>query len=371
MSTHATSTTTDPALPRARRELLELRALIAVALADLVALVPRVRRFIAHPEDTHQATGSFLTVEARAYMDDLVRSERLDRHRNLLEGIKVTGEVPAPVGVAASSIVAETETYLADAVHRLTTKLHAAGVCALVEHENHSTTLEARGSVDELAVRLRGLVDMVGNPTRLIPIHRTLEDLVTRARRAAEGPDTAALPDPCPHCGRMSLLVHLSAGITRCERDTTSSQRHPCRCTEPYCPCTRDRDYRHEWSRAAKAHTSTSWQGLRRAQKDAVMNAEAIERIRALHQPYWRDNDGQAHTHRVLVPAADVPAGHTCVDDGLDRCDGPLDDPESEHAVPACVECQWASDETTGYQFFPCRTIRSLDGPLEAKRSES
>lgn len=352
--------TAAPAAEHVSPRTLELRALIDACLTDLTRWV----RLSGDLVDTRQApTVPFLTPDARAARDDQVRAERNARHYNRLHGTEIPGESPAPVAVGAVSVIAEADHYLTDLCHRLVTKMRLAGICWLGEPLHlaflYGDTDAERPDLDQLARYARDLVELVTRPARLERIHRDLEDLTTRAKRVVDGEDRSAHPDPCPHCGRRSLVVFLTLGVIRCEHDPDTGKHERCRCDDTYCPCRRGA--RHEWHRAERAHKHTSWRGLRRAQNEierakerTAMAEAALERIRALHAEIpllrWAEDCKHADHH------------HDENTDGDRLC---WDCPPTGRA---CAHC---TNPDTGHQAYPCPTIQAIDEPADTPGSSS
>jgi len=84
---------------------------------------------------------------------------------------------------------------------------------------------------------------------------------------------------------------------------------------------------------------------------------DLAEKILELHKP-WYEINGVRHNQYVTVMADEVPEGHVCIEIGFDRCQVEPDAPEdSEHSIPACVECRPNTvDGLAGHLFWPCPT---------------
>jgi hypothetical protein len=99
--------------------------------------------------------------------------------------------------------------------------------------------------------------------------------------------------------------------------------------------------------------------------RDADALRAAVERVRALHVP-WYEVNGVHREHRVLAAWEEAPADHVCViGDGWDRCS-----PDEGHYVLACAECRWTTEDgDPAHPLHPCPTIRALDTPDPAASS--
>lgn len=310
------TTATRPTAAQHRiREAQELQVLIVAALAQLEELLHQVR--------------------------DLVDGRRVGAGGG---GGKLSDAKPAPIAVGAFSLLEEVPAYYDDLVGRLTAKLHAAGVCHVKE-----PTMTPYGGI-------RVLVRLVANPDRLKPIHRELEGFVLQARRVIDGSRPFPHPDPCPHCGRRSLLVHPVDEVIRCERDPDTNRQERCRCSDSYCPCQTNPKHRHQWLRAQGAR-GDGWYSLRdqqrlraREEHDTAMALEALDRIRELHRAI------------PTYPYADD-CEHADLDD-QERTEDGNGDPLCITCDPIgalCSECTHPTDDEATEH--PCPTIRAIDPP--------
>lgn len=86
---------------------------------------------------------------------------------------------------------------------------------------------------------------------------------------------------------------------------------------------------------------------------------QALERVEALHQP-WYEVNGVRHHTTVTVHKDDVPAGHVCrIDPNHPQCSPQYE----EHEVLACSECRQTTDDgEPGLLFWPCPTARAITG---------
>lgn len=236
----------------------DLRALVLAEFAGLRKDLGFVKAYLI---DTREApTLPFLSVEAAKVQDDLIRSERRDRYRNAIEGVKLSGVTPAPGSVAALSLLAEWEDLLADVERSITTRLLRARVCLIASRPAGPDTEAARYA------RVVELVNVLNRDVYLRRVHTDLVDLHARVTRCVEGNQVKAMPDPCPWCGHHTLVADLNRGVITCDRDRHTGEHEPCVCTDSYCACkTKPRTHRHTWQRDDKAHKGSSWEGLRRS----------------------------------------------------------------------------------------------------------
>lgn len=373
------------ALAGRAEQLAILRTEIAESLAVLANLADQLEDLAASRQ---RVRARLVTAETREILDAQTRRDRAaargltgrnpDRslawmHAPARIG---TGQVPAPVEtLPALSVVAEIRFTLRHHIRRLgrPAKLTALeveqtaeedyGFCPWPRHPILITRVDVDDhGVDHLAVRLARLVGVYTNRRDLEALKRELDRLEEAAKDITEGmPGKSAMSvghETCPHCRRDSLaLLSRVPGVTalviRCEGD------HTCRCDDDLCACRRRPAKRHEWINSG--HATHTWHDLKRAQtklKEHLMldsrALDAIERIRAMHQPSWTDEQGVEHTNYVVCHADDLPADHECIQTALDSCD-----PESgDHLVPACIECRWVNPDTLApaHPFWPCST---------------
>lgn len=234
----------------------DLRALVVAELAKVREELRLIRPLVT----TRQATLGFLSVEAAKVQDDLIREERADRARHARDGVKVSGVVAAPGSINAFSLLAEWENLLADVERSITTRLLRARICLITSRPAGPDTEAARYD------RVVELIGVLNRDTYLRRVHTDLVDLHSRVVRCIDGNQVKAMPDPCPWCGRHTLIANLTRGVITCDRDPHTGEHETCLCSDSYCPCkTKPRSHRHTWQRADQAHKGSSWEGLRRA----------------------------------------------------------------------------------------------------------
>ena len=235
----------------------DLRTLVVAELAGVREDLRLVRTLVS----TRQATLGFLSVEAAKVQDDLIRDERADRVQHARDGIKVSGQTPAPGSINAFSLLAEWEDLLGDVERSVTARLLRARVC-------HISSRPGAGDTEEAAryARVVELVRVLSRDTYLRRVHADLVDLHARVTRCIDGNQVKAMPDPCPWCGHHTLVANLTTGVITCDRDPHTGEHETCLCSDSYCPCkTKPRSHRHTWQRDDPAHKGSSWEGLRRA----------------------------------------------------------------------------------------------------------
>ena len=240
----------------------DLRTLISSCLHDLDRLLPLAGALV----DTRQRGIGFLSVEARMVMDDLVRKERRDQLDNLKAGIKLTGATPAPGSIAAYSVREEAQRDLDELAEWLNHRMRTAGVCMV-----SGLSFAGIGYDDPHVARLARYVAETTSISLLRYVHTTLEDITGRTRNVVDGRDIKAHPEPCPFCGRRTLVVYLTRpwehaaatgeGVIRCERDPHTGQYETCVCNDTYCACKTGGRHRHEWRNGQKG--KWGWYGLR------------------------------------------------------------------------------------------------------------
>jgi len=240
----------------------DLHTLIDGTLRELDQLLPLAGALI----DTRQRGAGFLTVEARRVMDDMVRTDRRDQLENLKAGIKPSGATPAPGSISAYSIREEAQRDVDDLAEWLNHRMRTAGIC-LVRDQSYASI----GYDDQHIGRLADYVHATTNVGLLGEVHRTVEDITTRTRIVIDGRDAKALPDPCPFCGRHTLVMYASRpwekrgatgeGVIRCERDPKTFKYETCTCDDSYCHCKTASHQRHEWRNGEKG--KWGWYGLR------------------------------------------------------------------------------------------------------------
>lgn len=365
----------------------ELRHDITRQLAQLLLL----NGYLTDLAGTRQPVGlGFQTPDSRAAADAAAAADRAathghDRTSILGQGWLAPdntdrlGQSPAPVSIAATSAAVEILFALRHHIRRLAPIAAAAAADVAAQGV---TTYEAAALLDrppvtdadvvDLVGHLRRIIKLVDNRPHLAAVLRDLEHLEDRARDVIDGPARSNLPEPCPWCDRTSLVVHhrIRGGARtqtiRCEGS------HPCECDWEWCGCHRNPvRNRHEWVNSGRAtHTWHQLSNLQNSRKELLMletrALDALDAIKALHQPTWTDSAGVTRTWFVYVEHdhLDELAGpHECITSGLDRCDLDPDDPtRSLHAVPGCVACQTNTDDGgPGNLTWPCPTYQLAD----------
>lgn len=238
--THPATDTTETTTAARQVAVDDLRVHISTALTALGRHINAVHALVA----TRSRGLGFLTHEGKAAMDRQVIAERADRYWNLVNagGVKITGEVPAPGSIPALQYLAETHTGLAHLVRRIVTAATRAGVCPIPR-------LAGEPTIPALIARLRELSWRVNNLDLLTETLHDLENLTHHATSLLEGNDKTRLDEPCPHCGRPTLVVYFRDGVIRCDRDPHTGLYEPCACPDPMCDCHTNPHHRHQWYR--------------------------------------------------------------------------------------------------------------------------
>ncbi|HXH77292.1 hypothetical protein [Nocardioides sp.] len=370
----------------------QLQAEISSTLTVVVDLVGRLEDLA----DTRQSVGlGFMTEQTKDLANKQTRADRAAA-RNLhparahvglkfLNGAAVlgSGQVEAPVTMNPVSVVAE----IHFAVFQHLRRLSRPALLRLLEHEQigledhaicpwprnpiSTTALDVNETnLKVLADRLSNVVSSYRNRPNLQAILRDLEQLEERARDVIDGPSRTNHPDACPWCGRRTLVIlHREFGrdvqVVRCEGT------HACVCDHEFCDCHRNPTRnRHEWVNSGRAaHTWHALHNLQTARKETIrmetLALDAITRIRAMHQPFWIDGDGDSRTYYVLIGGDEIDQyapDHVCIDIGTDACQVYDDEPASSlHSVPGCIECQVTHDNSgqPGNRLWPCATYRA------------
>ena len=344
----------------------ELRAEITTVLARLNTWTAQLDELA----DTHQTLGHGVTTDQHRAIRN--RQDAADRaaarghqprttpgldwlHPTYVHG---TGKVDAPVTMPVVSVSAEIRTTLQHHIHRLGKPARLA----YVSHPRRAGKTHAlevlRVAVDDhgithLTNRLAVLVWTYTNRPGLEAILRDLDHLDTRARHTINGPDQTNHPDPCPWCGRHTLVItHRAAG-----RDTayvTCTGTHPCHCPDQWCPCQRPGTrHRHEWTNSR--HDHLNWTRLARdiAHQEHEMTAEThardtLDQIRQLHDTQmlypWDNECPTPGEHAEQHIDTEDASGLICV-----ACD-----PTGQ----VCTSCH--TDDGEPYP-WPCPTAKLLD----------
>lgn len=238
-------------------EIAALQYDVMTALGQLETLQPLVERLT----DTHQRGLGFLTPDARARLNAQVATDRLAHrtqpHRDVVgldwlnrdHDVKTSGHVRAPGNVGGLSVDADIAFTLHDLVDKTTWWLNRrGGVCYF------GPALPAEPTALQLLARLRGLVLITVDQRRLHNIWREVTRLNEDATYLVDGDDQSRLEDPCPHCGRDTLVVRWREDLIRCGRDQHTGAFAFCRCADPLCECkAKPIAYRHEWHRTDQA----------------------------------------------------------------------------------------------------------------------
>lgn len=230
-------------------------ALVLAELARVHDLTGPLRDLVT----TRQAGIGFLTVEAAAAMDDLLRTEKADRYRHRVDGIKVLGNAPSPGSIAAFSLLAEWRRLLVDTENDTVKRLERA--TGLV-----GAAPTGRDSDVDRFMRVAELLAATTHRPLLGRVHRDLVDLATRMTRCIDGNQLMAAPVNCPWCRRNTLVIDLEAGTATCGRDRDTYRLEECLCTHSWCGCTTT-GARHVWHRS-KGHQADGWQTLASLTRD-------------------------------------------------------------------------------------------------------
>lgn len=250
-------------------ELEETRARISSSLRDLAGETNLVQQLT----DSHQRGLGFLTAEAKAAISVQNAKDRRDQALRQKMGEPLGhGAIAAPGNINAVSVLDEVRRQLHRVVQDLTFTLVSQGVCSLhALRDGHTLT--------ELIDHVRLLTWDVTDPDELDHVADILEPtpeldtaldgmpdaggLVGLVRTFIDGNDRSHLRDPCPHCGRDTLVVFWGEQIITCHKSPTSVHLAPCTCSDPLCECKRTPvSYRHSWLLAKPAKSAHSWQAL-------------------------------------------------------------------------------------------------------------
>lgn len=400
----------------------QLRADIATELTTLVEQATQLRAIAG---TRHRVGPRFLSPATRERLDDQVREDRKARRTLPVRVDKKTGEpvlgqdwlnrdtalagvgeAPAPAQPAITSADADILFTLQHWVQRLARILRdqlkaadAGQFCLWPAPPAAVIHYDLGADVDVLADQLRLLVAGYSDRHRL---ERILRELTWSSKQAAEviqGPARTEHSDPCPWCGRRSLVVHhrdengaeLNHQIIRCERLDVD---HACECDDPVCSCHTANggnpySHRHEWSGAYNRRHHGSLDYLRilidEAQEIRAMETRATDRlhaIAALHTPTYGD-----HQLYGYIPWTDryLPAGHVCVQRPTNLAEKSVSQqadadhnghwciPGRRHYVLGCIECnqRTPSDALVIVEPWPCPTwqLTQLDLPDPATES--
>lgn len=252
----------------------DLQAEISKSLTDLAALADLVHQLV----DSHQRGLGFLTAEGRKILDAQLladrkfrrtQPDRFDDDGRLVLGLDFlnrdtmvagTGHVATAATISALSVDAEILFTLHHLIRRVTKALERAGLCTL--HR-----LPAEPPRNQLLAHLRKLCWDAPSRSLLTEVQRDLDQLHEAANLVIDGNDRTAMDDPCPHCGRKTLVVYFRKGLIRCDRDPRTGHFQVCRCPDSYCDCKQKPvSFRHSWWRAARLapnpRTAHDWHDL-------------------------------------------------------------------------------------------------------------
>jgi hypothetical protein len=382
---------------------VQLRVDICRELGTLATNWVHLERLVG----SRQSVGlGFLTAEARELLDRQTREDRAAMRSNPDRAIAGTdwmnrlanlgtGQVQAAVTVPAVSLAAEVLFALQHHVRRLA--LPAARAAAAVIPGGRGRLPVGLPVTDaptpQLIEQLADLVEVWTNRPGLQDLLRELEHLNRKVLDVVDGPARTNHPEPCPWCGRSSLVVHHArreagrdATFIRCEGT------HRCECTYEFFECHRNHvRNRHEWINSGRAaHTLTELNNLQAARREtALMETRALDALTLaieLHQPLWSEPDGTVSDLFVHLPAAATPASHECPagspldDDAAIDAAMPADRPwkpfcyvagdQVMHAVPVCASCGDPFSGNDGSAvIWPCDTHQALD--LDHARQEN
>lgn len=198
-------------------------------------------------------------------LDVLDREVRAGRQWMRPEQRLVGGaNTPTPAATLGALDLSEEISFrLHDIVRRTLRALNRAGVCPIVPR------LRAEPTSRDLIAHVRALVWTAPSKKLLTDIDRDLTWLNDAADRLVNGDAKTALPDPCPHCHRPTLVVYFRDDVIICGRDPKTRRNESCVCNDPICECkTSPVTYRHEWIRVP-ASARNSWRQLSSALKFA------------------------------------------------------------------------------------------------------
>jgi len=236
------------------------------------------------------------------------------------------------------------------------------GYCPWPRRPIATVRIQEDAGIAHQANHLAALIAGYKNRQGLETILRDLEQLEDRAADVIDGPASTNHPEPCPWCGRMSLVVHHRSkgrdqGFIRCEGT------HPCRCDFENCECARNPiRYRHEWVNTGRAtHTWTQLRNLQTTRKEIerleTLATDAIARIRELHV--------EIHLLRWAADCLDPEAHQKDWVDHPDLAAGDLLCERCEPIATVCDHCYQLApaDYTATAGAWPCPTIRALEPP--------
>jgi hypothetical protein len=221
-----------------------------MAVADLLHELGKLAGYVTDLTSTHQRGVGYLDDAGRLALDKLVRTERAARfptteYRELgqkfMLGVPTslgTGQVRAAGNIAAISADAE----LTATLQHLTRRL----VKTLVR-DNAPVDMPRLPADPSIVDRLHHLYELswLTNNTRILgEIERDLTASVDALNSVIDGAFRKQHPDPCPHCGRHTLVAYFHEEVIRCVRP---EHGEPCVCGVDNCPCKYDATHVHEW----------------------------------------------------------------------------------------------------------------------------
>lgn len=169
------------------------------------------------------------------------------------------GPSPAPAGSAALLLI-DIQVTLTSWIRRITRTHLQAGWCLWPPVGAAATATQC---VDVLRDLTYLRPELVTRTDWLLQIARDVEHLLEQTRRLVDVDTRVPHPDPCPWCGRRSLVHHVEDDLIVCERtlNPRTGRRPVCECTRPVCPCHAPGVFEHSWSSQA-SRFDESWEGL-------------------------------------------------------------------------------------------------------------
>ena len=246
----------------AENKLLTLQVEISTNLQEIAREADRVTAL----HDTHQRGIGFLTPTARAMIGKQWVRDREDRREaDRLGQAHGTGPVATPGNFAGIAVDVEVWTILRDQIRKAQKSLTAAGNGRpLVAGEN--TT------VHQLTGVLLDLMWDLTDTKVLRLMSADTEYALELVTNLVHGNSREALDDPCPHCGRKTLVAYFKkdgADEVRCDRDPVTKEFEKCLCRVALCECqAAPKRFRHTWYRPRPGTQPDSWTALRRAIAD-------------------------------------------------------------------------------------------------------
>lgn len=361
----------------------KLELLRADVHAELTAL-RQVHQLLLELLDTRQSVGlGFQTPEVKASANAQAKADRLAARTP--GTVPAIGQSPAPVTITAVSASAQILFAVRHHIRRLAPPAVAAAAAAVPAGRGRrplevpTTDADIPTMLDHLEV----IVDALTSSKLLRELLRDLEHQHRLAADVVDGPARTNHPQPCPWCGRTTLVIHHRApgrdtAFIRCEGT------HPCECDWSFCDCHRNPTRnRHEWTNSGRAaHTWRDLANLQTKRQELIVMEtkalDAIERVKALHQPaIWVPDDGtdpfQLYFHATAAELVEFGIDHTCTETAV----GPFEDDDPRlnkdicevvegqiwHAVAICGTCGDAGSAGDLHyaEPWPCATLRALE----------